>query len=261
MIKLVHYVEKWKLITIDNIKPYYWISTFGRVYSTCTNSFINPQYTHSGYLQVGLMTNDGGRIYRKVHRLVMLTFHYFPGCENYQVNHKDTCKTNNYEYNLEWCTPSENVHHAILNNCRSDFIGDHNPRSTITEQQAREIYSLIINTNYSIKEISNIIGCSPSTIKNIAKGATWIYLFNSDDVKSMQESLKRRSVSDEDKIKICQYYENHISDYSSKYGMVKDIIMKALCYNGLEINPYNTALAKRLYYKNQDPEITNLFNY
>ena len=107
MIEMIKMVELWKIITIDNVKPYYYISTFGRVYSKKSNRFINPQYNENGYLQVGLMTNNGNKIYRKVHRLVMLTFCYINGCENLQVNHKDTNKTNNFIYNLEWVTPVE----------------------------------------------------------------------------------------------------------------------------------------------------------
>lgn len=261
MVAMVRLVEKWKLITVDNIKPYYWISTFGRVYSTNTNTFIVPQFNHNGYLQVGLMTNDGGRIHRKVHRLVMITFYYFPGCEMYQVNHKDTCKTNNYDYNLEWMTPKENIHHAINNNCRSDYIGENNPRATVNESQVREIYNLIISNNYSDEQIADMFNCSKDVIRNIALGNTWRNSFSEDEINNMKSTRKGFTFPENIKHNLCLYYQNHNNDYKSNYGKAKDITTKALLYNGLELTNFNIRIARRLYFKLQNPEITSLYNY
>lgn len=71
MIEMVSFVEQWLPITIDNVKPYYFVSNYGRIFSTYSNTFIEQQLTENGYLTVGLMANDGNRIHRKVHRLVM----------------------------------------------------------------------------------------------------------------------------------------------------------------------------------------------
>lgn len=72
----------------DKIKPYYMIGTDGSVFSKISNKFLTPQITENGYLTVHLQTEEGD-VVRRVHRLEMLTFMYFEGCENFEVNHID----------------------------------------------------------------------------------------------------------------------------------------------------------------------------
>lgn len=66
----------------------------------------------NGYRYVVLRDSTGRETRHMVHRLVAMTFlpnpHRFP-C----VNHIDGNKLNNSVGNLEWCTHSQNVRHAI----------------------------------------------------------------------------------------------------------------------------------------------------
>ena len=61
----------------DNIKPYYFISVYGKVYSFYSNKVLETCIKENGYEAVSLSTIDNQRIQRKVHRLVMYTFAYF----------------------------------------------------------------------------------------------------------------------------------------------------------------------------------------
>jgi hypothetical protein len=68
----------------------------------CTNTGL--------YKQLSICTENGYKTI-PVHRFVCLAFHENPN--NYpHINHKDGNKFNNYEDNLEWCTPSQNQKHA-----------------------------------------------------------------------------------------------------------------------------------------------------
>ena len=159
--------EMWSPIVIynDNIKPYYFISTFGRVYSLATNTFIIPHENHNGYLQVSLMT-ETGRVFRKVHRLVMLTFAYFHGCEMLQVNHKDTNKKNNALSNLEWVTRSENTQKAYDN---KQLVALGKPK--LTPELVREIRKNKENLNR--EQLARKYNVSCSCIQHIRRGRTW----------------------------------------------------------------------------------------
>ena len=64
-------------------------------------------YNHRGYKRIKINGKN-----KLIHRLV--AEHFIPNPHNKpQVNHKDTNKKNNHDWNLEWVTNQENVQHAI----------------------------------------------------------------------------------------------------------------------------------------------------
>ena len=70
-------------------------------------------YNNYGYLKVILCVNNK-KITCNIHRLVAEAFISNPDnllC----VNHKDEVKTNNYPFNLEWCTHDYNVNYGTHN--------------------------------------------------------------------------------------------------------------------------------------------------
>lgn len=241
---------------VKNIKPYYWISNYGNIFSTYNNKFIIPQFNYAGYLQVGLMTYTG-RIHVKVHRLVMMVFNNILYSEKYQVNHIYGDKTDNYVENLEWVSGKENVNHAINTGLRSSYKGELNPFATITDSIAKQIKDLIINTNYTDKEISEMMNVPESIIKSIANGSTWAHLFTQEELTLMKSTRRGYYISNEQKHSICSFYQENSCNYNKIILLVK----AALTNINLECTERNIRIAKRLYYRYDSNEITSLYNY
>ena len=91
--------EQWK--TIEKY-PLYMASNLGRIKNTQTNHILVGGLDKDGYRQVTLQIGDK-QVCRRVCRLIATTF--IPNPNNLPcVNHKDEIKTNDYDWNLEWCT-------------------------------------------------------------------------------------------------------------------------------------------------------------
>ncbi|MBE6156988.1 MAG: hypothetical protein E7161_04530 [Firmicutes bacterium] len=103
-------MEIWK--SIEGYENYE-ISNLGNVKSLYNNIIRKPRIGKNGYYYITLWKNGKCKS-KKNHRLVAEAF--IPNPDNLpQVNHKDGNKLNNCVDNLEWCTASYNVRHAIKN--------------------------------------------------------------------------------------------------------------------------------------------------
>lgn len=170
-------IEYWKPITDNEVWGIrlgkYWISTFGRIWSTASNQFIHPYFDKDGYYVVVLNGRYDTRksIYLMVHRIVMLAFCYFPYCEWYEVNHKDGNKTNIMLNNLEWATPTDNKRHACRMGLRENTYGDKSNLATMTEEQAENVVRLYSegHTVNEIYEMTNHV-CSKCHMERLVKG-------------------------------------------------------------------------------------------
>ena len=89
----------------------YDVTESGIVVNTKTGKVLHQYKSKHGYLRVALCENGKQkRVF--VHRLVAMK--YIPNPHNLpQVNHKNGIKTDNRVKNLEWCTKSENMKHAV----------------------------------------------------------------------------------------------------------------------------------------------------
>lgn len=93
--------------------PNYEVSDTGLVRNKRKNRLKEPGKDCRGYLKVDLYKNSK-RYTRKIHRLVAEAFipNESPSYRR-EINHIDGNKQNNSVENLEWCTGSENMRHAI----------------------------------------------------------------------------------------------------------------------------------------------------
>ena len=248
---------------VPGVQSYYWISNYGRVFSDYYNEFVTPHNNHNGYIQISLMLKNGGRVFRRAHRLVMLTFRYFPGCEEYQVNHIDGNKQNCHIDNLEWATPLQNTHHAMQNGLRNTKeqkgIGNA-PATTITASFAREIGDLLLQ-GYSYQEVITITGFNNvNIIRAISKGETWSHLFTEEELLKMRVMFKTKFISDEQIHGICKFFQ----DNKDKYKHKSELIRNAMKSVGLDSsnNGYYQSVSRIYYHTYKYAEnISKLYNF
>lgn len=170
-------MEKWKPVV--DFESLYEVSNLGRVRNCQSRKILKQEVTRSGYLKVFLYKNKQRKC-KAVHRLVALSFLGIPSDEKMQVNHKDLNKKNNSLENLEWCTPSYNVHHSWVNGGR---IKNKKSLMKVLRKpiEQRTLDGKLIKTWISLSEaaralglsVSNICACSKGRIKSTG-GYKWI---------------------------------------------------------------------------------------
>ena len=188
----------------DIIKNRYFISSYGRLYNNYTDNYLpkNINYSKDKYINVTMTTINGTDYNIMLHRLVMYTFNYTPGCENLEVNHKDGVKYHNWLWNLEWSTHKENIQHAWDNNLFK--FGEVRKNTKLTENIVREICT-VIDSGMPLKEIAKIYSnCGVNmkkTIYNIANGHCWSHISKDYNFYKILQSKKEGSTTIEHKIR------------------------------------------------------------
>lgn len=134
-----------------NVYQDIFVTRGGQVKNSLTNKILKQtemRTTVGTYLYVYFQATVNGRrkrITTGVHRLVCMAFHGTPeGYEKLDVNHKDTDKHNNNDWNLEWCTHSQNVKHAFQTGANKYALA-----SRMTDLETGDIYEFI-----SMKEVA-----------------------------------------------------------------------------------------------------------
>lgn len=253
--------EQWKLITENSvpniIKDAYYISNFGRVYSTFTKRILTLTPTWNGYYRVFLRLNNGTGRYYLVHRIVMIEFHIIDNYSNFQVNHIDCDKSNNDEENLEWVTASENILHAYRSGVKTKAKGEDCSYATITNQQADEIGKLLSTKQYSHKQISEITEVPIHIISNISSGSTWRDIYNKYKLYENKKNFKC-NFEDEQLHQLCKYLEIHKNDYDNKSDLYRAALKDLF---GIDYISSMSATMSRIYNKKTRTDITNMYNF
>ena len=165
-------------INILNIREYYYISNYGRIYSVCKEKFLSQFKEDSGYLLVSLpMKNTRNYKRIRVHRLLMLVFCYHEGCEELVVNHKDGVKDHNWLWNLEWSTQKENNRHAWELGLATPHpcIGEDNGRAKLNNKLVEEICERLSRGETAVS-ISKRYNISRAVVTGIKNGTNWTHI-------------------------------------------------------------------------------------
>lgn len=165
-------MEEWK--DVIGHEQYFKVSSYGRIYSKRSSKILSQTVLKTGYYSIA--TRIGGRkgkpICFKVHRLVAEAF-----IENEDnkpfVNHKDGDKLNNEKENLEWCTQSENILHALRIGLLVPLKMEESPHSKITIEIADKIRLEYSRSKITHRALAEKYGVGKTTIQNILAGERW----------------------------------------------------------------------------------------
>lgn len=129
----------------------------------------------NGYYRTSLTDSEGILRTVHVHRLVALAF--IPKVDTFRehVNHKDGIKKNNHYSNLEWCTPRENLIHALetglrTNKLKPKFKGYNHKKSKLT----KENLEFILGSDLSLRKLASMFGVHHSIIWGIRNNKRYV---------------------------------------------------------------------------------------
>lgn len=145
------------------------ISNYGRLRNKKNQKIYKTQIQKSGYVGVVISLGMRGKCKMlKLHRCVASTFLENPSGKKY-INHIDANKTNNHIDNLEWCTASENIKHAIRNGVLKSPSGSESVNAKLTEQDVFWILSNYVprDSNYGVRAIARKYKIGHRTISDI----------------------------------------------------------------------------------------------
>lgn len=234
-----------------DIKPYYIISNKGIVISLAyhTPKVRVPIISDDGYLRIQLQLMDGTARFFQVHRLVMYTFAYIPGCEKLQVNHIYGQKDNPSLEGLEWCTASYNIQHAVANNLFAQ-MGERSTNCTISDKQVHEVCKLW-SDGLIASEISKLTGVSISGVYDIVHGSR----AQITSQYNLQPRLKK-GFSKEQICMICKYLEDN--PYTGKHT---EYFTQLANYIGLEPTKKFMSDARHILDKSAHINISKEYNF
>lgn len=158
---------------MDDIRPIpgypgYAASRDGRIKGK-HQRWLKPCLNKDGHQQVNIYC-DGHRYTLTVHYLVLITWvGRYPGM-GMEARHIDGHGTNNHADNLEWVAHGTSARGVTHNR------GEANPSAKLTENDVREIRSLIKTGNLTKVEIGRRYGVTGEMIRVIQVGKRWGWL-------------------------------------------------------------------------------------
>lgn len=214
------------------VARHYLVSNYGFIHNLKTGNIIplNKNYDLNHHITVRLSTIDGEAYSDELHRIVLSAFCPIPYQQSFDVNHKDGVKYHNWLWNLEWCTKSYNVQHAIQNNLIS--LGEDRNNTVATNEQIEEICELL-SKGYTTKEICSMVyipNCDlRRLIQNIKNGHCWKHISSRYDLSNM---YKVSYTLNEDQIRvICSALE--IDNKLSAHELLQ---LVGINYNSMDKN-------------------------
>jgi len=151
-------------VQIDGQEGYF-INPIGLIYSSTLKRF--RRYSSNGNYTTVQIKGKGYLIHR------LIAFHFIPNPNNYPIlNHIDGNKLNNSLDNLEWCTYSHNLLHALKTGLTTPQKGEEKVTAKLKEENLNEIYELLLN-KVSLSDIGKRYNICQSSLHQIVTGERW----------------------------------------------------------------------------------------
>lgn len=237
-------------VLVPNVRPYYMISNYGRVFHKFSNRFLAPSIDSKGYLYTHLQTIDSTPATVRIHRLVLLAFNPIPNCDQFIANHLDGNKCNPHIWNLEWATESENMQHAYN-------TGLVDKMNSLTPEMARLVCQTIQDhPELTLQEISAIINVPYSKVQSIQSKKTYTYI---SDEYNLPERKAPQNLNIEEIHNLCLWFQ---SNQKPKSEILNDYCTRALQFIGYP-NPGTNLVrtAKKIYAKETYKYISCYYNF
>lgn len=161
--------------------PEYAVCPKGQVMNLRTGYILKPTINDKGYPRVTLCVNYNRKDYM-VHRLIMMTYRWFDGCETTEINHINGDKTNYQLENLEWSNRVDNNIHAYRTGL--------NPNRILEEDRITEICELL-QDGWRNVDIVKTLDVSRHTVEGIRQRKLYTYI--SKDYKWTSQRHNRKS--------------------------------------------------------------------
>lgn len=124
----------------------YFISNYGRIYSIRKKKLMQPYNSFNSsigkYKGIKITTESGDEVAYLIHRIVATTFITIDE-DRRIINHKDGNPSNNKLNNLEWCTPSENMIHALKTGLKVEHRGEQRSNSLWSDEEIHMICKMM----------------------------------------------------------------------------------------------------------------------
>ena len=233
--------EVWLPITgavVPNVQPYYYISNFGRLYSTMYKNGaggireINPD-KKTGYRGTTLSTiPEGDNTYDKasvrLNRLVMMTFapEMDRDMSKLVVNHKNGVKHKDELSNLEWCTEQENIQHAYDTGLNKPNKGEKHHSAKHTDEQIHKICEGL-EKGLDLTETAIYAGMEPTYenrkyISRIKRGDMWTHISCLYNIPQERYTINTASLTDLETHEICLLMEQGFTNSEIADKLIPD---------------------------------------
>ena len=242
---------------VPNVCNYYMISTNGYVYNRFSKKFLSPGIDSKGYPYVMIYTNVSKRKACRIHRLVLMTFDYFEGCENVIINHKDGNKLNPDISNLEWSTFSDNMIHAYAHNLINMPSCENSHMSKHTNEQTHAVCKLL-EDRVPVYEIIKKLNVSRHFVESILHKVAWRGISDNYNLPSPMTNADKRIFSEDQIHLICGFFQNNKRDINMP---VATYMRYMLCTMGIDISRSTIESATKIYNRKTCKDISKNYDF